>query len=176
MALVWFGALQEVSMEHGKTILELPEVLELLRNDHRQLKEFVSRISHTSERSPKVRSKTLVGLQGSFLSYSNSVQDSLYPALENIPEIHEAVFEGYGHIQTMRQQLKLLNYIDRSSVEWTQVFEEFRYVLERHVEEEEAWLFPIFSSLDLETQKKLAEKYLPSLGSGNLMESGTFQL
>ncbi len=129
-------------------------ILILLKEDHGQVKELLTKLDETSSRAIKTRILLLRKLKEALLLHEKIEQDIFYPRLASHKEMRIAALEAYEehHVANI-----ILSEVEKEEPEteiWKAKFSVFKENLLHHIEEEEKELFPkakqLFSKQQLE--------------------------
>jgi len=121
------------------------EFWHLIANDHANIvslhKDILRAIPGAGVRS---RDRLFDELDGELRRHIEAEEDSLYDALEDDKRAKRLIGELEDEHKQIKKQLRHLSRIgDKSSREWTQQFEDFTYLLDRHFHREQHELQPL---------------------------------
>ena len=138
------------------------DIISLIKNDHRVVKELFNRIEKSSPRASKTRTNLYKELREALLKHSHAEEKALYPRLKEHAKTKDIAFESVEEHGVVSYLLKMIDATPADSDEWTALTAVLRETIEHHVDEEEGIMFSkmgkIFSKDDLEVMGQEFEK------------------
>lgn len=138
----------------------MKSAIQLLKQDHKTVKALLKELGETSTRSFKARPRLLQQIEHEISIHSTLEEEILYPAILKAAETNEqremlaAAFEEHRVVESMVLPDLKLSEVD--SVKFGGRAKVLRELVEHHVDEEEAELFPL-------AEKLLSEKVLEDM-------------
>src|SRR4051794_24405647 len=146
------------------------DIWRLITNDHANITDLGRAILRSIETGVvRSRDRLFDDLDGQLRRHFEAEEDSLYEALEDHERTRGLIDELEDEHEEIERQLTSLGRVrDKNTREWTDRFEDFTYLLDRHFYREEHELFPlareILSADDLqEVRQEFVEEKLEEL-------------
>lgn len=130
-------------------------VFEILKEDHREIKDFLKEGEATSKGAVKTREKILATLKEKLQQHTKMEEEFFYPELAENDETRDLILESYEEHNLIDQLLAQLEKVDPSEEVWSAKFTVLKENIEHHAEEEEQELFP--KARDVLSKDKLQE-------------------
>jgi len=115
--------------------------LELMKQDHAELKKMMGRLESTTERGVKTREQLFAKMKRELQVHETIEEEIFYPALKEHPKAKEIVLEGYEEhhaVDTLVGELETVPFDDER---WGAKFTVIKENIEHHIEEEEGEMF-----------------------------------
>jgi hemerythrin superfamily protein len=136
-------------------------ILKQLKKEHREVEKLFKKMSKTTERSPKIRSKLLLKLELSLGAHAVAEEVVLYTKLKQEKKARQGTFEAYEEHGIAKRLLSELLTLSPADERWTGKMKVLSEVIEHHVKEEEEVLFKKVSSIFGEDElRELGFKYV----------------
>lgn len=132
-------------------------IINLLKADHKKVKEIFSEIEETSSKAEKKRTKLFETLHQELAIHEKIEETIFYPRLKKEKEAKDIVLESYEEHHVMDLLLQELAELEPGAESWLPKLIVLKEVVEHHVKEEEKELFP-------QTQKLLPKEELETMG------------
>jgi hemerythrin superfamily protein len=129
--------------------------LDLMRTDHRQLRQLVERA--LEETQPERREACLATIRAEFAAHERMEEEVFYPALRRDSDAADIVLEGYEEHHVTDLILDELMEVAAGSDVWEAKLKVFKENVEHHIEEEEGEMFT-------KARKALGDDELEELG------------
>ncbi len=154
------------------------EIYQILKNDHRTVKEILKKLEDTTERSHKTRLALFTKLKEALIPHARAEEKIFYESLKlsEVKEADDLAFEGYEEHGVADRLIFELENTQTQDKRWGALMSVLKEVVEHHIKEEEANMFKkaqqsFDSELAVEMGENfltLKEKYLTSLKSGKM--------
>ncbi|HEX8751434.1 MAG TPA: hemerythrin domain-containing protein [Nitrospira sp.] len=142
------------------------DVFELLKADHRQVEDLLTKFEHADKRTRStIADETLNGLE----VHTALEEELVYPAIAEVVEDKEMVNEAKEEHHVAKLLIKELRKMDAGEDEFATKFKVLGEIVKHHIEEEEGEIFPQAEEGGLETdelsenvvkrKEKLMQKY-----------------
>src|SRR5688572_1128631 len=115
--------------------------LELMKQDHAELKKMMDQLESTTERGVKTREQLFAKIRRELQVHETVEEEIFYPALKEHPKAKEIVLEGYEEhhaVDTLVGELETVPFDDER---WGAKFTVIKENIEHHIEEEEGEMF-----------------------------------
>ena len=115
--------------------------LELMKQDHAELKKMMGQLESTTERGVKTREQLFAKIRRELQVHETIEEEIFYPALKEHPKAKEIVLEGYEEhhaVDTLVGELETVPFDDER---WGAKFTVIKENIEHHIEEEEGEMF-----------------------------------
>lgn len=152
------------------------EIYQLLKDDHKTVKEILKKLEDTTERSQRERLNLFTKLKEALIPHSRAEEKIFYESLKlsEVKEAEDLAFEGYEEHGVADRLIKELDKTDPQDKRWSALVSVLKEVVEHHIKEEEANMFKkAQKSFDSELAVEmgdnfleLKEKYLSILQTG----------
>ena len=116
-------------------------VYELLKKDHREVKQLFKQIEETSSRAEKKRTELFEKLKKELIAHSKAEEKAFYSRLKKEDETKEDTLEAVEEHHVVDVLLKELSSMPVTSDEWMAKFSVLKENVMHHVKEEEEELF-----------------------------------
>lgn len=115
---------------------------ELLKADHRKVKQLFEQLVDTTERAVKKREQLFPKLKMELDVHARIEEDIFYPATLAREETHKITNEAYAEHDQVKKLLAEIEALPVDSEEWTAKMTVLMEDVEHHVGEEEEEIFP----------------------------------
>ena len=156
------------------------DIYEVLKEDHRLVRELLKKLEQTDENSGEERIELLTELKENLLPHSRAEEQVLYEALKDcdVEEAAEKGFEGYEEHAVADHLIQELEATQTEDKRWTALMVVLKENLEHHIEEEEGEFFKkAREAFDDDTAKNMATNFMAlkeilseELNSGDSLE------
>lgn len=139
------------------------DIYEILKKDHRLVKELLKKLEKTDESSGDVRIELLTELKENLLPHSRAEEQVLYEALKDcdVKEADEKAFEGYEEHAVADHLIQELEATQTEDKRWGALMVVLKENLEHHIEEEEGEFFKkAREAFDSDTAKEMATNFV----------------
>ncbi len=126
----------------------------MLTDDHRAVKELLSKLETTTERGVKTREELFTRIKADLTVHEIIEEEIFYPALKEHPKARDIVLEGYEEhnvVDTLMSELSALPFDHET---WGAKAKVMQENIEHHIEEEEGEMFKkarqVFDEAELE--------------------------
>jgi hypothetical protein len=130
------------------------DALQLLKQDHEEVKGLLEKLDSTTERGVKTREELFTRVTRELEVHEAIEEEIFYPALKEHPKAKELVLEAYEEhhvVDTVMAEIRELPYDDET---WGAKLTVMKENVEHHIEEEEQEMFEqardVFSKDELE--------------------------
>jgi len=135
------------------------DAMELLRNDHEQVKKILEELESTSERGVKTREELLTKFKSEMTVHEKIEEEIFYPRLTKQARTKEIALEGYEEHHVVDLVMAELDGVPYDDETWAAKFTVMKENIEHHVEEEEGEMFKLArQALDKEELTELGER------------------
>ena len=128
--------------------------LDMLEEDHENVKKLLEDLDSTTERGVKTRQDLFARIKKEMQVHETIEEEILYPALKDHPKAKEVVLEGYEEHHVVDQIMGELEKVPFDDETWGAKLSVMKENIEHHIEEEEDDMFPkareIFDQGELE--------------------------
>lgn len=145
------------------TRLRAPAATDLLRDDHRKVKQLFQAFQKLDEDDVASRASLFESIHQELTVHARIEEEIFYPAVaeavedEDTADLIEDAREAHEEVKTLLEEMTELN---PDAEAFAAKMTALRENVERHAEEEEKELFPCFKELDKEIQEEVAERIL----------------
>jgi hemerythrin-like domain-containing protein len=133
----------------------LVNAIDLLEEDHRQVKKMLAEGEETTERAEVTRSELYATLRREMETHERIEEEIFYPALKQHPKARDLVLEGLEEHHLVDEVMGELGETDVTDETWAAKFKVMKENIEHHIEEEEGEMFPkarqVFEKDELES-------------------------
>lgn len=133
------------------------DVFKLLKQDHKEVKELFKKIEKSSDSAVKSREKTFKQLAQELERHAEVEEQIVYPRLKEIKALKDIINEGVEEHLIAKQLLQEIAELSADNEQWKAKVSVLMEIIEHHVEEEEAEMFP-------KAQKALGKEESAALG------------
>lgn len=123
----------------------MPNVIELLKKDHRTVEELFKKIEKTEV--ARERKTLFAQLATEVEVHASAEETALYPKVEKMKELEELALEAYEEHNEVREIISRIEELSPEEAEWMETVEELKENIEHHVKEEESEMFPKMGKL-----------------------------
>jgi hemerythrin-like domain-containing protein len=117
------------------------DALQLLTEDHQQVKKMLAELDDTSERAIKTRERVFAKLHSDLEVHETIEEEIFYPALKEHPKTRDIALEGYEEHHVVDTVMGEMRELPVSDEMWTAKFGVMKENLEHHIDEEEREMF-----------------------------------
>jgi len=117
------------------------DVFDLIKSEHRKVKELMARMSETSSRGAKLRSSGVSRLKDMLLPHMHAEEELFYPFVMNETDGRLDALEGYEEHKAARMVLEDLENTAVDDERWPANLKVLKDLIEHHVKEEEGPIF-----------------------------------
>ena len=156
------------------------DIYEVLKKDHRLVKELLKKLEKTDENSGDERIELLTELKENLLPHARAEEQVLYEALKDsdVKKADDVAYEGYEEHAVADHLIQELEGTKTEDKRWGALMVVLKENLEHHIEEEEGEFFKkARKAFDDNTVKEMAtnfmalkEIYSDELNSGDPLE------
>ena len=133
----------------------MPDVIELLETDHREVEDLFSKAETTSGAA---KGQVVSKIASELTIHAEVEEQIVYPAMR-AAGLNDLVDEAESEHQKVKELVTRLESMDGSTADIDPILAELKADVEHHVEEEESEGFPKFrSAVDQATLQSLAEQ------------------
>ena len=115
--------------------------LDLLEEDHENVKKLLEDLDSTTERGVKTRQELFARIKKEMQVHETIEEEILYPALKDHPKAREVVLEGYEEHHVVDQIMGELEKVPFDDETWGAKLSVMKENIEHHIEEEEDDMF-----------------------------------
>lgn len=115
--------------------------LQLLEDDHKQVKKMLDELDATTERAEKTRTEGLAELKQELTIHETIEEEIFYPALKEHAEAKEIVLEAFEEHDVADAIMSEIETTPTGDETWGAKFSVLKENLEHHIEEEEGEMF-----------------------------------
>ena len=115
--------------------------LDLLEEDHENVKKLLEDLDSTTERGVKTRQELFARIKKEMQVHETIEEEILYPALKDHPKAKEVVLEGYEEHHVVDQIMAELEKVPFDDEKWGAKLSVMKENIEHHIEEEEDDMF-----------------------------------
>lgn len=134
-------------------------IIALLKQDHKKVKELLTSISNTTKRAVKKRKKLFEQIKAELKLHEKIEEALFYPPLKKHSETKDLTFESYEEHALVDYLLTQLEKEEYDADEWAAKISVLKENVEHHIKEEEKKLFPRVKKVISTTElKNMAEK------------------
>lgn len=132
-------------------------VLELIKDDHRRVRELIRRLRAGNE-SPEAARRLFGGLRNALERHMEAEEACFYPAIDVGED--ELIDEAAAEHEGVHELLADLGRMSPGTYEWSECLEDLEEMIEAHVEMEEVEIFAIARrKLDLDQLDLMAQEF-----------------
>jgi hemerythrin-like domain-containing protein len=136
------------------------KVYDVLKNEHKMVKELLEELEGTTSRAAKKREQLFSRLKEALVPHADFEEQVLYPALREHKELQDLTLEAYEEHAVARRLLDELDQSDKSDERWKAKLIVLKEYLNHHVKEEEGEMFKAArGALSSEEAERFAEEY-----------------
>lgn len=144
------------------------DIIEMIKNDHKQIGAILDRLCDTTEAAVKTREELFPKLSELLLTHSKAEEKALYQTIENEEKTHDLVLESFEEHSLIENLLTDMAAMDVSDEHWTAKLSVLKENVEHHVDEEESELLPMvkkmYTAEELEEMADEFEQYKEDIG------------
>lgn len=128
--------------------------IQLLKDDHADLKKILNKLESTTSRGTKTRQELISKARRELNAHEAIEEQIFYPALKEHPKAREIVLEGYEEHHAVDVLLAELEEVPFDDETWGPKFTVIKENIEHHIEEEEGEMFrkarQVFTKVELD--------------------------
>lgn len=144
------------------------DVFNLLKKDHKEVKQLFKKIEKSSDSAVKLREKTFNQIAAELEIHTSVEEQIVYPRLKEIKQFKELIGEAYEEHHVAKQLIKEIQELSADQEQWKSKVSVLKEIIEHHVEEEEKELFP-------KAQRALGKEESKELGKQVQQEKSRMQ-
>jgi hemerythrin-like domain-containing protein len=134
------------------------DAVQLLKDDHEQLRKLLKELTDTTTRAAKTRPRLLAKIKQQLEAHTTIEEEIFYPAFRDAGGDNELYFEAFEeHRAVEKLVLPDLEKTDPTSEKFSGRAKVLKELVEHHADEEEEDMFP-------QARKKLGKQKLKELG------------
>jgi predicted DNA-binding protein len=119
------------------------DAMELLKNDHEQVKKILEEIDSTTERGVKTREELFTKFKSEMTIHERIEEEIFYPRLTEQAKTKEIALEGFEEHHVVDMVMAELDDVPFDDETWGAKFTVMKENIEHHVEEEEGEMFKL---------------------------------
>ena len=117
--------------------------MELLKNDHEQVKKILEEIDSTTEKGVKTREELFTKFKSEMTVHERIEEEIFYPRLTEQAKTKEIALEGFEEHHVVDMVMAELDDVPFDDETWGAKFTVMKENIEHHVEEEEGEMFKL---------------------------------
>lgn len=130
------------------------ELSQMLKKDHEQVKQTLSKLAAAGNKGAKSRSSGLEKLVSLLVPHMKAEEKHLYPALIEAGE-DDIAYRAIEEHKAAEKVLNDLQDLDVADAAWHGCCEVLQELVTHHIDEEESDAFPLIDGFDKEQQTRL---------------------
>ena len=115
--------------------------IELLKDDHKQMKKLLDEVGSTGDNATVTREKLFTRIRDELRIHEMIEEKVFYPALKEHPKAKDVVLEGYEEHHAVDVLLDELDGVPFDDERWAPKMTVIKENIEHHIEEEEEEMF-----------------------------------
>jgi hypothetical protein len=119
------------------------DAMELLKNEHEQVKKILEEIDSTTERGVKARAELFTKFKSEMTIHERIEEEIFYPRLTEQAKTKEIALEGFEEHHVVDMVMAELDDVPFDDETWSAKFTVMKENIEHHVEEEEGEMFKL---------------------------------
>ena len=119
------------------------DAMELLKNDHEQVKKILEEIDSTTEKGVKTREELFTKFKSEMTVHERIEEEIFYPRLTEQAKTKEIALEGFEEHHVVDMVMAELDDVPFDDETWGAKFTVMKENIEHHVEEEEGEMFKL---------------------------------
>ena len=136
------------------------QLFEIIKKDHKELKDFMSQIEELSDRSPRKRGELFMKMKEEMVPHMKAEEKVFYPILLEDKKSKDDAMEGMEEHHATELILKELIKMSPDEEYWPAKFSVFKEMVEHHIEEEEGKIFEVAKDVISQEQlETIAEEF-----------------
>ena len=144
------------------------DVFNLLKKDHKEVRQLFKKIEKSSDSAVKLREKTFAQIVKELDMHTAVEEQIVYPRLREIKQFKDMIGEAYEEHHVANQLIKEIQDLSADKEQWKSKVSVLKEIVEHHVQEEEKELFP-------KAQKALGKEESKQLGKQVQQEKARMQ-
>lgn len=144
------------------------DVFNLLKKDHKEVRQLFKKIEKSSDSAVKQREKTFDQIVKELDMHTTVEEQIVYPRLREIKQFKDLIGEAYEEHHVAKQLIKEIQDLSADKEQWKSKVSVLKEIIGHHVEEEEKELFP-------KAQKALGKEESKELGKQVRQEKARMQ-
>ena len=116
-------------------------ILDLLKQDHKEVKDLLSEMSETTDRAAKKRAQLFETCRTALLAHSHAELETFYKPLLKEGDDPDALLEAEVEHQVVERLLDDISSTEPTDEKWLAKITVLKELIEHHVEEEESEIF-----------------------------------
>jgi len=133
------------------------DVFNLLKKDHKEVKQLFKKIGKSSDSAVKLREKTYQQIAKELNLHMSVEEQIVYPRLKEIKPLKDTIGEGFEEHHVAKQLMSEIEGLSADDEQWKAKVAVLQEIIEHHLEEEEKEIFP-------KAQKALGKEESNNLG------------
>src|SRR3954468_10790140 len=135
------------------------DAMELLKNDHEQVKKILEEIDSTTERGVKTREELFTKFKQEMTVHERIEEEIFYPRLTEQGKTKDIALEGYEEHHVVDMVMAELADVPYDDERWAAKFTVMKENVEHHIEEEEGEMFKLaHRALESDELEELGER------------------
>src|SRR4051812_38391125 len=135
------------------------DAMELLKNDHEQVKNILEQLDSTTEKGVKTREELFTKFKSEMTVHERIEEEIFYPRLTEQAKTKEIALEGYEEHHVVDVVIGELDNVAYDDERWGAKFTVMKENIEHHIEEEEGEMFKLAKqALDSDELEELGER------------------
>lgn len=116
-------------------------ILDLLKQDHKEVKDLLSEMSETTDRAPKKREELFAECRTALLAHSHAELEAFYKPLLKEGDDPDALLEAEVEHEIVERLLTDIAATETIEKKWIAKVTVLKELLEHHIKEEESEIF-----------------------------------
>jgi hemerythrin superfamily protein len=136
------------------------DILDILREDHKKVKDILDKILGTSEHAAKSRQQEYAKLKKELLQHMHGEETVFYPFLLDKGDDRQSAFEAIEEHEAVKMALPGIEHTEVTDERWKPKIKVMAEMVRHHIQEEEDEIFEQAEELmDEETSSRLAKAF-----------------
>jgi hemerythrin-like domain-containing protein len=136
------------------------EFFQMLKKDHKEVKEILAQLKETKEKESSKREDLFQKLREELVPHMKAEESAFYPPLMKKKEAREDAMEGIEEHHVSELVLKELEKMPKDEEGWGAKVGVFKELVEHHIKDEESKLFKSAEkALDSDDFKKIMKEF-----------------
>jgi hemerythrin superfamily protein len=133
-------------------------ILDLLKQDHKEVSELLSEMSETTDRAAKKRQQLFSECKTALMAHSHAELQAFYKPLMKDGDDEDALLEAQVEHEVVERLLEDISATEPTDEKWLAKITVLKELVEHHVEEEESEIFKL-------ARKAYDKKQLDEIGA-----------
>lgn len=137
-------------------------ILTALKNDHKELKQILSEIEGTTERTAKKRAALFAKFKEEIVAHARAEEKAVYDELLEVlkKDDRDTILEGYEEHHLVDKWVPEIVQLSPTEESWPAKCKVLKEMLEHHIEEEEDEIFSMIrDQFDAEALKTMGDRF-----------------